>query len=233
MVKSCSAIGCTNRSRKGSGISFYRFPVEPEKHSQWIAALRRESWKPKKIAGCAANILFPVRRVTILFLQISFLPCLRSFLLIQSENSKRNYRHMRDGRSVESCSPRLVLVTSNPLSVARKTLMVVRVLNWMIRKGWIPFLSVVTLKDLISCRLAILPQMSYGSMSLMPTNLLYSSVKMCCSSNRFLIWGRRINNWLPTTCYCSIVWRTCWLKTNSWRLPMCCQRTAWCVTMTV
>ena len=48
MVKSCSAIGCTNRSRKGSGINFYRFPVEPEKRSQWIAALRRESWIPKK-----------------------------------------------------------------------------------------------------------------------------------------------------------------------------------------
>ena len=48
MVKSCSAIGCANRSQKGTGISFYRFPTEPTRRGQWIVALRRKNWTPTK-----------------------------------------------------------------------------------------------------------------------------------------------------------------------------------------
>lgn len=48
MVKSCSAIDCTNRSQKGADISFYRFPADPERRAQWIAAVRRVNWTPNK-----------------------------------------------------------------------------------------------------------------------------------------------------------------------------------------
>jgi hypothetical protein len=30
MVKSCCAVGCTNRHQKGNKLSFYRFPVDSE-----------------------------------------------------------------------------------------------------------------------------------------------------------------------------------------------------------
>ena len=34
MVKSCCAVGCTNRVSKGSGFHFHRFPSEPERRSK-------------------------------------------------------------------------------------------------------------------------------------------------------------------------------------------------------
>ena len=46
MGKSCCAIGCTNRFSKGGGISFYRFPTEPERRERWIAAVNRKDWAP-------------------------------------------------------------------------------------------------------------------------------------------------------------------------------------------
>jgi len=46
MGKSCCAVGCTNRFSKGGGISFYRFPTEPERRERWIAAVNRKDWAP-------------------------------------------------------------------------------------------------------------------------------------------------------------------------------------------
>ena len=49
MTKSCCAVGCSNRYRKGSGISFSRFPSKKkneELHKKWVAALRRADWEP-------------------------------------------------------------------------------------------------------------------------------------------------------------------------------------------
>ena len=46
MVKSCCAVGCKNRWRKGCNISFYRFPSNPERRERWIAAVKRENWHP-------------------------------------------------------------------------------------------------------------------------------------------------------------------------------------------
>ena len=48
MVKSCVAFGCSNRSVKGSGLTFYRFPANVERRKKWIAAVRREKWTPTK-----------------------------------------------------------------------------------------------------------------------------------------------------------------------------------------
>ena len=49
MVTSCVAWGCTNRSKKGYGISFHRFPQNnPERLQKWIQAIKREKWKPNE-----------------------------------------------------------------------------------------------------------------------------------------------------------------------------------------
>lgn len=46
MVKSCCAVGCANRSRKGCGLSFYWFPADKERRPSWVAALNRKNWQP-------------------------------------------------------------------------------------------------------------------------------------------------------------------------------------------
>ena len=39
-------MGCTNRSSKGSGISFYRFPVDEQRRLLWVAAVSRKDRQP-------------------------------------------------------------------------------------------------------------------------------------------------------------------------------------------
>ena len=48
MPKNRCAVGCSNVFRKGSGIQFYRFPVDLERWSKWIAAVNRQNWNPTK-----------------------------------------------------------------------------------------------------------------------------------------------------------------------------------------
>ena len=48
MVKSCCAVGCHNTYKKSNGIKFYRFPADPEKKAQWVAAVNRKDWTPNK-----------------------------------------------------------------------------------------------------------------------------------------------------------------------------------------
>ena len=58
LVKSCSAVRCTNRALKTSGISFYRFPADPERRAKWVAAVRREDWQPSKYTCiCSAHFI--------------------------------------------------------------------------------------------------------------------------------------------------------------------------------
>lgn len=58
MGKSCCAIGCANRYQKGSGISFYRFPKDPERRTRWIAAVDRKNWKPNEYTWlCSAHFI--------------------------------------------------------------------------------------------------------------------------------------------------------------------------------
>ena len=40
------AVRCTNRFHKGCGLPFYRFPVDPDRLSRWLAAVKRENWQP-------------------------------------------------------------------------------------------------------------------------------------------------------------------------------------------
>ena len=43
MVTSCIAYCCTNRAKKGSGISFHRVPIKgPDLLKKWIQAVRRK-----------------------------------------------------------------------------------------------------------------------------------------------------------------------------------------------
>ena len=48
MVKSCCAIGCRRKFKKGNAISFYKFPSESSRRARWIAAVRQKSWIPSQ-----------------------------------------------------------------------------------------------------------------------------------------------------------------------------------------
>ncbi|XP_075746106.1 THAP domain-containing protein 1-like [Rhipicephalus microplus] len=47
MVTSCVAYGCTNRLKKGCGLTFHLFPKNAEVRSLWERAVRREGWRAK------------------------------------------------------------------------------------------------------------------------------------------------------------------------------------------
>ena len=53
MVK--SAVGCTNRSKKGSNISFYRFPADQVRRILWEAAVKRKNWIPTKYSWLCSD----------------------------------------------------------------------------------------------------------------------------------------------------------------------------------
>ena len=58
MVKSCCAPGCENRWSKGSSLSFYRFPADPGRRAEWVAAVRREKWEPTEHSWlCSAHFV--------------------------------------------------------------------------------------------------------------------------------------------------------------------------------
>lgn len=46
MPKNCCAFGCCNVYKKGCGLQFYRFPVDPDRRRRWIAAVDRKDWEP-------------------------------------------------------------------------------------------------------------------------------------------------------------------------------------------
>ena len=49
MVNSCSAYGCQNGQKAGSGISFHRFPHNNPQHlEKWINAMKHKDWRPNK-----------------------------------------------------------------------------------------------------------------------------------------------------------------------------------------
>ena len=51
MVKSCCAVGCTNRLTKGSTLSFYRFRADVERRRLWIAAINRRDREPNEYSN--------------------------------------------------------------------------------------------------------------------------------------------------------------------------------------
>ena len=46
MPKNCCAVGCSNVYKKGCGLPFYHFPVDPDRRRRWIAAVDRKGWEP-------------------------------------------------------------------------------------------------------------------------------------------------------------------------------------------
>ncbi|XP_067898328.1 THAP domain-containing protein 5-like [Heterodontus francisci] len=47
MPVSCSLLDCKNRFKKGSGITFHRFPISrPDLMAKWLKAVARENWMP-------------------------------------------------------------------------------------------------------------------------------------------------------------------------------------------
>ena len=55
MGKSCCAVGCSKRFAKGCGFKFYRFPKEPERRRQWIAAVNRKNWQPSEYSWICSS----------------------------------------------------------------------------------------------------------------------------------------------------------------------------------
>ncbi len=58
MVKSCCAVGCTNRFSKDSTLKFYRFPQDAERKPRWVAAINRKDWQPGESSRvCSAHFM--------------------------------------------------------------------------------------------------------------------------------------------------------------------------------
>ena len=57
MVISCSAYNCENRQGP-NGLSFHRFPKDPELRKRWISAVNRKDWQPSKYSRiCSAHFV--------------------------------------------------------------------------------------------------------------------------------------------------------------------------------
>ena len=48
MTKSCCAVGCHNKYKKGSRIQFYHIPADPDCRAQWIATIGHKDWSPSE-----------------------------------------------------------------------------------------------------------------------------------------------------------------------------------------
>ncbi|XP_048460225.1 THAP domain-containing protein 5-like isoform X2 [Rhincodon typus] len=56
MPVSCSAVDCKNRFKKGSGITFHRFPISrPDLMAKWLKAVARENWMPSPRATLCSD----------------------------------------------------------------------------------------------------------------------------------------------------------------------------------
>ena len=64
MPKNCCAVGCSDVYKKGYGLQFYRFPVDPDRRRRWIAAVDRKGWEPTEYTWNAANTLLLEQRAT-------------------------------------------------------------------------------------------------------------------------------------------------------------------------
>ena len=56
-MSNCVVEGCHNRAGE-LGLSFYRFPVDPERRKRWIAAVNRGVWSPSDHSRlCSAHFI--------------------------------------------------------------------------------------------------------------------------------------------------------------------------------
>ncbi|KAI5702920.1 hypothetical protein M8J75_005585 [Diaphorina citri] len=53
----CSAYGCSNSSAKGKnpGVTFHKFPLDPERRALWVHAVRRKDWSPSHTARLCSD----------------------------------------------------------------------------------------------------------------------------------------------------------------------------------
>ncbi|KAM7302087.1 hypothetical protein ISCGN_017604 [Ixodes scapularis] len=47
MPRTCVAVNCTERYKKGSRVSFHKFPADSERHRRWIISVDRKEWSPR------------------------------------------------------------------------------------------------------------------------------------------------------------------------------------------
>ena len=95
--KSCCAVGCTNRYKKGTNQSFYRFPVEPNRRARWTAAVNRKNWiGVTGTRGFAAHTSSPEQKGTIL-LSPSYVPTVFSYVesLVKRKGAQNLARYER------------------------------------------------------------------------------------------------------------------------------------------
>ena len=60
MVSSCVAYGCTNRSKSGSGQSFFRFPQKkPKLLAKWVQTIHRKNWSPNNYSRICSDHFDP------------------------------------------------------------------------------------------------------------------------------------------------------------------------------
>jgi len=64
MVKSCCAVGCTNRYTKGGGLQFHRFPTDSVRRARWIAAVDWRTGNRTSTHGFVVLTLLVVWRAT-------------------------------------------------------------------------------------------------------------------------------------------------------------------------
>ena len=114
MVKTCSAVGCTKMSGKCErGISFYRFPADPEKRAKWVAAVRRENWEPKKSSWiCSAHFVSGKKSEDAL--SPDYVPSVFSFVPSPVKRKQKILFESYERRSKRRCRSRLLPLSSEP-----------------------------------------------------------------------------------------------------------------------
>ena len=114
MMKSCSAVGCTNRSgRCKRRISFYRFPADPEKRAKWVAAVRRENWEPKKSSWiCSAHFVSGKKSEDAF--SPDYVPSVFSFVPSPVKRKQKILFESYERRSKRRCRSRLLPLSSEP-----------------------------------------------------------------------------------------------------------------------
>ena len=106
MVKNCCVIGCYNKYSKGSGISFYRFPTDPEKRSKWISAVKRKDWEPNKYTWLCSEHFISGKKINDP-LSPDYVPSVFSFvrspLKHKGQQQLDNYERRRKARIHQTC----------------------------------------------------------------------------------------------------------------------------------
>ena len=92
MGKSCCAVGCSKRFAKGCGFKFYRFPKEPERRRQWIAAVNRKNWQPSEYSWiCSSHFVGGKKLNDPIRLQHTVLPFSSILSLLGKEKQRKTY----------------------------------------------------------------------------------------------------------------------------------------------